>query len=115
MVNSSGLQVGLFPTSAADAAMVTKATLPFSHLSDSISITQLARQWRLVCFQPKTILSISADGPASTPTRVVVIGVTAAEVIVSAKPSLVAAAAGRETGSKSGGFVRSFEQLVVSD
>ncbi|VDK39989.1 unnamed protein product [Taenia asiatica] len=113
VVNSSGLQVGLFPTTAADATVVTEATLPFSHLSDSTSITQLARQWRLVCFQPKAVLSINACGPASTPTPVVVVGVTAAEVIVSAKPSLVAAAGDRETGSKTGGFVHSFEQLVV--
>ncbi|KAL5109761.1 hypothetical protein TcWFU_000971 [Taenia crassiceps] len=112
-VNSSGLQVGLFPTNGADATAITKATLPFSHLSDSISITQLARQWRLVCFQPKTILSINANGFASTPTRVVVVSLTTAGVIVSAKPSLVAAAEGHEMGSKSGGFVRSFEQLVV--
>ncbi|VDM31041.1 unnamed protein product [Hydatigera taeniaeformis] len=111
-VTSGSLLVSLCPTSAADAAVVSKATLPFSHLSDSISITQLARQWRLACFQPNVMLSINADSSSSTPTPIVVIGLTAAEVMVSAKPSLVAAAAGHKMGSKSG-FVRSFEQLVV--
>ncbi|CDS42957.2 NADP dependent isocitrate dehydrogenase [Echinococcus multilocularis] len=112
-VQSSGLRVGLCTTSGTDATIIAEATLPFPHLSDSISIAQLAQQSRLDCFQPKTMLSINADGATSSPTRVVVVGVTTTEVIVSAKPSLVTAAAGHEMGTKSCGFVRSFEQLVV--
>ena len=112
-IKSQALAVRLYKARSAEGVAIAEATLPFTHISDSASIARLARLSSSACFQPMAMLSLSREG-ATEPTRVVVIGITATEVVVSAKPSLVTAAEQNGIASKSYGFVCSFEQLKVS-
>ncbi|VDN99051.1 unnamed protein product, partial [Rodentolepis nana] len=105
-----GLQVTLL-RSAESEEVLTSAFLPYTHLSDSISIANLAQLYRDTCFRLNSILSLTEDG--NTPARVVVVSTSGREgVVVSAKPSLLEAA---QTSNESpgAGFLRSVEQLQV--
>lgn len=107
------LKVCLYKTCKAEGSAIAEATLPFSHISDSPSINQLARCSASACFRPMTMLSTSWN-VTGEPKRVVVIDITAVEVVVSAKPSLIIAAEEDGAISKSSGFLYSLDQLKVS-
>ncbi|KAM7537819.1 hypothetical protein Aperf_G00000063524 [Anoplocephala perfoliata] len=109
-IKMRGLQVSLLKTPGS-ANVIASGFLPFVHLSDSLSISALARQFHADCFQPKMILSLNENG--ETPTTVVVVNLSGNEgIIVSAKPSLVRAA-GASADSFGAGFLHSLEQLVI--
>ncbi|VUZ49370.1 unnamed protein product, partial [Hymenolepis diminuta] len=105
-----GLQVNLLMT-AESKNVFASAFLPYTHLSDSISIVNLARLSRDSCFRPNSILSLTEDG--NTPTRVVVINTSGKEgIVVSAKPALLEAAQTSDDSARAG-FLRKAEQLQV--
>lgn len=106
-----GLEVSLLKTPESKDVIST-AFLPYTHLSDSISICNLAQHSRDTCFKASSIFSLTEEG--KTPTNVVVVNTASkAGILVSVKPSLLEAARAADNSSKAG-FVRSTEHFQVS-